>query len=376
MNGSQRIEVSQDNLGQPILASGQPIPSLYESLISECKRRGAGDEVRLFAEPVEGGAPDILDWYATPGATAFVQWSALDPDQRGAARENLRGSVESLRNLKDGTDPNFDALIEGALQIPSEADLLISDGQPVLVRWGMAPEGQRPEISTIDAILAEAGPAPIVPPSSVLDDMPERTLRADAGVTLFLSMTLTLLVLAVSGLLMLQNCGLALPRFLSGGQSVLIANFCPVADTIYNPNSELLARLEREVRERVAGCAPAKEPPLETVQTETEDEAITTPEFEDAIKSGVVEKVLLRIYDNTQEDGDVVTVTAPGYRRTITLTNEGATFEIPLVRGEMKLFGEHDGWGGITVSVALTDGTHIVDGSMREGEQISLTIPQ
>jgi hypothetical protein len=94
-----------------------------------------------------------------------------------------------------------------------------------------------------------------------------------------------------------------------------------------------------------------------------------------AIQSGIVEMVRLRLYDNGGEDGDIVTLTAPGYTRTVSLTKAGEAFEVPLVRGSMMLNGDHDGGGGITVAIALPDGTHIINGSMREGEQIALTIP-
>ena len=101
-----------------------------------------------------------------------------------------------------------------------------------------------------------------------------------------------------------------------------------------------------------------------------------SPELAAAIQSGTVEMVRLRIYDNAGEDGDIVTLLAPGYSRTVTLTNAGEIFEVPLVHGDMMLRGDHDGGGGITVSISLPDGTHIIDGTMDEGKQIALTVPQ
>lgn len=103
--------------------------------------------------------------------------------------------------------------------------------------------------------------------------------------------------------------------------------------------------------------------------------ANANPALAAAIQAGVVEMVRLHLFDNSSEDGDVVTLSAPGFTHTVSLTNAGETFEVPLVHGAMILNGDHDGGGGITVSVALPDGTHIIDGSMSEGEQVTLTIP-
>ncbi|MEP3428360.1 MAG: hypothetical protein ABJN98_06760 [Roseibium sp.] len=333
----------------------------------------------VFAEPVFGDQPDKIDWYSDIGSGGFVPWPNLSSEQKSEARQNLRRAIELIRGTKDNSDPRFDKLIEAALQVPSENDVLVSDGRPLLVRWGMTSESSISDVAVVDQILAQGAHDTAVPElvmaATAHTDDTSPSVRGSNVSTLLLSMTLTVLTLTISSLLALQNCGLAVPKFLTGGRTVLLANFCTNANELYNPNTELLARLERELQERIGACSPSVSQAQGQDQSPSDGGAVTSPEFEKAVKSGLVEKVLLRIYDNTSEDGDVVTVTAPGYKRTITLTNAGATFEVPLVRGEMKLYGEHDGGGGITVSVALTDGTHIVDGSMKVGEQISLTVP-
>lgn len=375
MSGSQRIEIPAGSPGQAMFVSGQAVPALFDSLVSESERRSSLADTTVFAEPVFGEQPGRIDWYVDNAAGEYVPWPELADEEKEVARRNLQQAVESLRGLKNGADPSFDRLVDAALQVPNETDILVSDGLPRLVRWGMTEDGRIPEVSIIDRVLGEAEQesAPVAaPPSANLNSASGGSITRENAVSpLLLSMTLTILAMAISGLLMLQNCGLAIPKFLTGGRTIFIANFCPVVNSFYNPDAELLARLERDIQNSIGSCDKGQAQPA----NEDEEGVVTTPEFEEAVKSGVVEKVMLRIYDNTSEDGDVVTVTAPGYSRTITLTNEGATFEIPLVRGEMKLYGEEDGGGGITVSVALTDGTHIVDGSMKEGEQISLTIP-
>lgn len=104
--------------------------------------------------------------------------------------------------------------------------------------------------------------------------------------------------------------------------------------------------------------------------------ANASPELAAAIQSGTVEMVRLRVFDSAGEDGDKVTITAPGYSKSLTINNAGEVLDVPLVRGAMMLRGDYDGGGGITVSVALEDGSHLIDGSMSVGEEIALAIPQ
>lgn len=62
----------------------------------------------------------------------------------------------------------------------------------------------------------------------------------------------------------------------------------------------------------------------------------------------------VRLWDSDVEDGDVVRIDSAGYSRTVTLTNRGLTFAVPVpANGQIRITGVRDGdGGGITVGLA------------------------
>ncbi|WGS48900.1 hypothetical protein LFL96_14095 [Paraburkholderia sp. D15] len=62
----------------------------------------------------------------------------------------------------------------------------------------------------------------------------------------------------------------------------------------------------------------------------------------------------VRLWDTDVEDGDVVRIESAGYSRTVTLTNRGTTFAVPVpANGQIHIVGVRDGdGGGITVGLA------------------------
>jgi hypothetical protein len=62
----------------------------------------------------------------------------------------------------------------------------------------------------------------------------------------------------------------------------------------------------------------------------------------------------VRLWDTDVEDGDVVRIDSAGYSRTVTLTNRGLTFAVPVpAGGQIRITGVRDGdGGGITVGLA------------------------
>lgn len=271
MTRSRRIDSASTVPGRPILRSGQPVPALHETFVAECRRRDASADTGLFAEPVMGQQSGQIDWYTDEPGTC-VPWPEIPEDQRGPVRESLRASVEGIRALRDRTGSRFDQLVDAALEIPDESDIVVAGGRPVLVRWGMMRDGPVRSEPVIDRVLAQGATstaartpsvspaAPVAPRQGPQHIAPPRDghhrALGDAASTLFLSLALTALALTISGLLVLQNCGIALPKFLTGGRVVTIASFCPVTSAAYDPNSELLALLEREVRDRALECVP------------------------------------------------------------------------------------------------------------------------
>jgi hypothetical protein len=65
----------------------------------------------------------------------------------------------------------------------------------------------------------------------------------------------------------------------------------------------------------------------------------------------------LTLWDNFDQDGDVVSVTAAGFRQVVPLTHAPTRVLIPYVPGQpVYVTGERDGGGGITVAVELSSG--------------------
>jgi hypothetical protein len=87
-----------------------------------------------------------------------------------------------------------------------------------------------------------------------------------------------------------------------------------------------------------------------------------TPGMISAFESGHMEMWRLFLYDNCDEDGDVVDVLLNGVTfAVVPNTHQGATLSIPLARGtatSIALRGVKDGGGGITVSCRTSTGTY------------------
>lgn len=112
-------------------------------------------------------------------------------------------------------------------------------------------------------------------------------------------------------------------------------------------------------------------------QTTTVAPSNGSPQLAAAIQSGMVNMRSLRLYDSQVEDGDVVEIIAPGFSRIVPLTNAGVTLDVPLVHGQLILRGIDAGTtGGVTVSVSLPSGEHIITETMAVGQEITLALPQ
>ena len=75
------------------------------------------------------------------------------------------------------------------------------------------------------------------------------------------------------------------------------------------------------------------------------------------IESGKRSIGWLSLWDNFDEDGDVVSVTSAGFTQVVPLIHEPKRIMVVYVPGEpIYVTGERDGVGGITVAVELTTG--------------------
>lgn len=118
------------------------IPSQYEALQAHLKKIGLGRFGTLWAEPVTGQATPSgyasVSWY-TPLEGVGTPLSRLDAGEAAQARTALRRAREAVTPHLDDTPGGI--LLRKALFIPSTDNVFVVNGHPVLVNWGLLPQG-------------------------------------------------------------------------------------------------------------------------------------------------------------------------------------------------------------------------------------------
>ena len=118
------------------------LPSQYEALQAYLKKIGLGRFGTLWAEPVTGQATPAgyasISWY-TPLEGVGSPLSRLDAGEAEQARAALRRAREAVTPHLDDTPGGV--LLRKALFIPSADNVFVVNGHPVLVNWGLLPQG-------------------------------------------------------------------------------------------------------------------------------------------------------------------------------------------------------------------------------------------
>ena len=75
------------------------------------------------------------------------------------------------------------------------------------------------------------------------------------------------------------------------------------------------------------------------------------------VESGNLQVASIQLWDNFDEDGDVVDIHTGGFTMTVSLTHAPQTILIPYKSGQpLLIVGNHDGGGGITAAISTPSG--------------------
>lgn len=122
-------------------AGGRPVLDRHAELRALLADRAGPEAAALFAEPLisrgNDAAPPTVSWYADGGGAA-VPLAQLSPADRDRAETYLADHLRPLRALAE--DPGTADLALGALSVHGEDDILVVDGRPVIVNWGLMPD--------------------------------------------------------------------------------------------------------------------------------------------------------------------------------------------------------------------------------------------
>ena len=131
---------------QPLTISGQLVINSYWQIKDELRTLGP-QHAALLSEPTLNSQLGEVDWTSDlPGTPARL--TALQGEDRKAAEDTLAklcADVEHHINQLDATGDTAKLqrakALKLALEVVSESDIFVADGQPVLTNWGHLPTG-------------------------------------------------------------------------------------------------------------------------------------------------------------------------------------------------------------------------------------------
>jgi len=162
-------------------ASGRPVLEQHDRLRSLLMERAGPETAALFAEPLisrgnDQAAPTV-SWYG-PDPDEARRLDQLSPRDREQAERYLADHLRPVRALAE--TPETAGLAMGALTVFGQNDVLVVNGKPVIVNWGLMPGGNganaadRPQhfAATLGQFLSLSRPAAAAP----LEAEPARSL--------------------------------------------------------------------------------------------------------------------------------------------------------------------------------------------------------
>ncbi len=137
----------------------------------ELEALGMPDATGFLAEPVHDQS-GLTDWYME-GETSPVPLTSLPEEEQNAVRRTLGRYARALGQLLDrsslpGSQEGMAAgLLKEALHFPSENDIYVCEGRPVLINWGFAAGEQGAAPQDIMRLAAARPPAAKEPAAAV-----------------------------------------------------------------------------------------------------------------------------------------------------------------------------------------------------------------
>ena len=133
---------SRIDLSRCAMAGGDPAVDQYEALHALLMSRAGPETAKLFAEPLTSKGNDraaaTVSWYSDRAGQG-VPLAKLDAGAQQDIADALTAMLAPLRELL--TNEETAPLVGAALHVSGPADIMAVDGHPVIINWGMLPEG-------------------------------------------------------------------------------------------------------------------------------------------------------------------------------------------------------------------------------------------
>lgn len=197
----------------------------------------------MLAEPVISDTSQEIDWYAPAGvASKYIDLPVEKKNMIDSKIAQLHKSISSTAEKLKGQDQaavRSATFILQALKIPNLPSIYLVNDEPILINWGMLPTGAEADPEVLRRI-ADASQArkedleqrhnqhnqnmngDIASGNSLANDLTPLLSK------IVLTFVLLIMLVLISDML-LKNCAIGLPRFISGDQAFILLDLCQSA---------------------------------------------------------------------------------------------------------------------------------------------------
>ena len=191
----------------------------------------------MLAEPVISDTSQEIDWYAPAGvASKYIDLPVEKKNAIDNKIAQLHKSISSTAEKLKGQDKaavRSATFILQALKIPNLPSIYVVNNEPILINWGMLPTGAEADPEVLRRI-ADASQAR----KEALEQKHNQNVDGDiaSGNSLVNDLTpllskiiltfVLLIMLVLIADMLLKNCAIGLPRFISGDQAFILLDLC------------------------------------------------------------------------------------------------------------------------------------------------------